>query len=120
MSVSVTGGKIPDRGGFAKETLSASTATTPQAIALTTELTVVGGGTGTGFEVNVFTLSTASAIEGQTKTVMATATCEAKVAFTGTATGRLVLAQADDMIEMRYLDGKWRIIQTTATVATAT
>ena len=120
MSVSLTGGKIPDRGGFAKETLSASTSTTPQVIALTTDLTSVGGGTGTGFEVNVFTLSTASAVEGQTKTVMATSTCEAKIAFTGTATGRLVLAEADDIVELRYMDGKWRIIQSTATLASAT
>ena len=127
MPISVTSGRIKRRGDgwFAAETLNPSTSTAPQTLALTTDITRIstatgGTGTATGFERNVFTLSTASAAEGQDKGILMTGTGEVKIAFTGTATGRLVLNEADDFVLLRMLDRKWRIIQSTATVATAT
>ena len=121
MSISVTAGPVAQRAAFALETLAQSTSTTPQAIALTTPLTILGGGTATGFHRNVFTLSTASAVEGQEKGILMTASGEAKIAFTGTATGRFVLTQADDLLYLKMFNHKWRVASyTLATLATST
>lgn len=124
VSVSVTGGPRGD-GLFRRELLNPGTSTAAQSVALTTQLTVLstatgGTGTATGFEVNVFSLSTASAVEGQEKVVLMTGTGEAKLSFTGTATGRLVLTAADDIAHLVFLNEKWRIKETSATFATAT
>ena len=127
LSITITGGAVGERrkGWFAAETLNPSTSTVPQAIALTTELTILSTATGgtataTGFLRNVFTLSTASAVEGQNKAIIMTGTGEAKIAFTGTATGRWVLSLADDNLMLRMLNRKWRVVNRTATTATAT
>lgn len=85
---------------------------------LDTELTTFGGGTATGFEVYQSTL--ADGTNGQEKSCVMLSTGEAKLAFTGTATGRLVFTEADDAAHMRFMNDKWYILQTTATVATAT
>ena len=127
MSVSVTAAPAGRRGAgwFAAETLNPSTSTAPQALALTADITLISTATGgtataTGFERNVFTLSTASAVEGQEKGIFLTGTGEAKIALTGTATGRWVLTEAEDFLLVRMLNRKWRVIQSTATLATAT
>lgn len=110
MAVSVTAGPVAQRAAFAMETLAQSTSTVPQALALTTPLTILGGGTATGFHRNVFTLSTASAVEGQEKAILMTASGEAKIAFTGTATGRFVLTLADDLLMLKMFNYKWRVV----------
>lgn len=110
MAISITSGPVAQRTAFALETLAQSTSTTPQALALTTPLTILGGGTATGFHINVFTLSTASAVEGQEKGILMTATGEAKIAFTGTATGRFVLNDADDLLVLKMFNHKWRVV----------
>lgn len=127
MAISTIAGPPPERGigYFVTETLNPSTSTTAQAIALTVPLTLIstatgGTGTATGFERNVFSLSTASAIEGQVKTVIMTGTGEAKLILTGTATGRWTLTEADDLVMVQMFNRKWRVIQSTATLATAT
>ena len=48
------------------------------------------------------------------------ATGEAKLAFTGTATGRLTFTEADDAAHMRFINDKWYILNTSATLAAAT
>lgn len=113
--ITVTAGRPEQRSGFSVET-----ATATGEIALTTDLTELPGGTATGFSADVFTLSTASAVEGQEKTVVMLATGETKVALTGTATGRFVLSDEDDLLVLRFLRAKWRVIQSSATLATAT
>ena len=121
VAISVTAGPVAQRAAFALETLAQSTSTTPQALALTTPLTILGGGTATGFHRNVFTLSTASAVEGQEKGILMTATGEAYIAFTGTATGRFVLRQPDDFLLLKMFNHKWRVSSyTLATLATST
>ena len=97
----------------------------PQALALTADITLIStatGGTATasGFERNVFTLSTASAVEGQEKGIILTGTGEVKLILTGTATGRWTLTEADDLVMVKMLNRKWRVVQSTATLATAT
>lgn len=126
---SIAGPVTPRRNGwFARETLLHSTSTTlQQALALTTELSQLVTGTGngataTGFTRNVWTLSTASAVEGQNKCIILAASGETSVYLGGgTATGRWVLTETDDTIHARYLNGKWRLIaQSGATLASAT
>lgn len=123
MSVTVTAKRVVRRGDnlYAKETLAQSTATAPQAIALTTDLTTFSGGTATGFGVDVYVLATASAVEGQIKEILMLATGEAKLVLgAGTATGALVFTAADDNASLKFLDGIWRIRNTSATFASGT
>lgn len=127
MSIGVTAAPVKRRGAgwFSAETLNPSTSTVPQALALTADITLIstatgGTGTATGFERNVFTLSTASAVEGQEKGIILTGTGEVKIILTGTATGRWTLTEADDLLAIRMWNRKWRVIQSTATLATAT
>lgn len=129
MSIVVVGGEPRSRGTgwVARETLNPSTSTTPQTVALDAPLTRLstatgGTGTATGFEINVFALSTASAVETMAKTILMTGTGEAKVLVTnGTATGRWVLNAADDCMAFVYLNDKWRVIfNSGATLATST
>ena len=128
MSIQVTAGKVRERGDgwFALEILNPSTSTSPQSLALHAPLTRIstatgGTGTATGFERNVFTLATASSIEGQQKAIVMTGTGEVKIVLTGTATGRWVMDSADDFLVFRMLDRKWRLISNSgATLATST
>lgn len=123
MSVTVTAKRVVRRGDnlYAKETLAQSTATAPQAVALTTDLTTFSGGTATGFDVDVYVLATASAVEGQIKEILMLATGEAKLVLgAGTATGALVFTAADDNASLKFLDGIWRIRNTSATFASGT
>ena len=129
MSIEIIAGKSRERGDgwFALETLNPSTSTSPQTISLDAPLTRVStatGGTATavGFEINVFTLSTASAVEGQTKAFLMTGTGEAKLIVTsGTATGRWVLNAADDYVKFVMHNRKWRLeVNSGATLATST
>jgi len=127
LSITVTAAPVRRRGDgwFSAETLNPSTSTVPQALALTADITLIStatGGTATasGFERNVFTLSTASAVEGQEKGIILTGTGEVKLILTGTATGRWTLTEADDLVMVKMLNRKWRVVQSTATLATAT
>ena len=121
MSVSVTAGLSPYRDdSFAKEDLASHSSGSATVVALTAPLTVISGSTSTGFSVNHFSLSTASAVEGQFKSVIFSGTGEAYLDFTGTATGSLVLTGADDAAHLRYINAKWYILETTATFASAT
>lgn len=122
MSVTVTGGIVDNRKGlFAQESLTQSTATGEQTIAVTTELTTLSGGTASGFTIDRYGLSTATAVEGQYKTVLMLATGESKVRLGGgTATGAWVFSAADDIGHYRFLNGGWYVINTSATLATST
>lgn len=127
MSISVTGGRALEHGfGFACETLNPSTSTSPQTLAIHVPLTLLstatgGTGTATGFEINVFTLPTASVAEGEEKSIILTGTGEAKLGLTGTASGRWVMTAADTHLRFKMLNFKWRLlVNAGATVATAT
>ena len=120
MAVSIIGGPIHRRrSGFAQDTYTQSTATTDQALSLNTDLSLLGMGSATGFGLNLYSL--ASGIEGQEKWVLSTGTGEAKLAWQGmTVTGRSVLDANGDFVFLRYVGGAWRLVQQTATIATAT
>lgn len=128
MSVVVTAGYPRKRFNdwFARETLNPSTSTTPQTISVPAQLTIFSTATGgtataTGFLVNQFVLPTATAVEGQIKTLLCMGTGEYKVTFTGTATGAWVFDNAEDFLQLQMLQGKWRIIAPSgATLATST
>jgi len=121
MTVTLTAGALQYRGGAyqAKEDLTQSTATAKQALSVSTDISTLGGGTATGFNVDNY--SVAAGVEGQTKTVVMLATGEAKVELTGTATGKYVLSTADAVLELRYINAKWRAtFNDGATIATST
>jgi len=120
VAISVTGRPADRRYGlFGLETLSQSTATVPQAVAVTTDLTTIAGGTATGIGVNLFTL--ANGTEGQEKEIILTGTGEAKILpLLGTSTGWHVLSETDDGLSLRFLNAKWRVKQSMATTASAT
>ena len=128
MSISVTGGVVPSRGEgwFTLETLNPSTATADQSLALHVPLTIMSTATGgtataTGFNVNRYTLSTASAIEGEEKSIILTGTGEYKIFFTGTATGAFVMTAANAHLRVAMLNRKWRVlVNSGATIATST
>lgn len=111
MSVAATGGDPKVRRFHTTETLAQSTATIARAVSLTTEVTTFPGGPGAD------RYSLAAGTEGQTKEVVMLATGEANLSFTGTATGDLVLTDEDDYIAMRFTASKWRLIQSSATIA---
>ena len=122
MAISIIGGSQVQRGtGYrVKETLSQSTATTFQDINLTTPITHLGMGTESAATTNLYTLATGG-VEGLEKSLLATATGFASVLTTaGTATGMWVFTEADDYLRAIYEDGKWRVIQSTATLSTGT
>ncbi len=118
--VTITGGPIETRGqGYhSTQALSQSTATVPQVALLNTEVTTFDGGAATGFDIDNVTL--AAGTYGQEKSFVMLATGETKLAFTGTATGRLTFTAADDAAHMRFFNGTWYILNSSATLATAT
>ena len=128
MSRTVTGGAAPERGSgwCAVETLNPSTATAAQSIALHVPLTLFSTATGgtataTGFLVNVYTLPTATAVEGEEKSIILTGTGEYKILLTGTATGAFVMSSADAHLRLKMLNRKWRVLVSAgATIATST
>jgi hypothetical protein len=92
--------------------------TTGTEICLTVDLVTLPGATATGFSLRYYTM--ADGVEGQTMEVVCLGTGEAKVALSGTSTGAFVLSQTDDMLALKFLASKWRVIQSQATIATAT
>lgn len=111
MTVTVIGGPISRRlnEGFSQEQMTQSTATAAQALSLFTDVSLLGGGTATGVERNVYSL--ASGIEGQEKFVALIATGEGAVSFQGaTATDLWVLNATDGMVFSRYVKGTWRAL----------
>jgi hypothetical protein len=121
MAVTITGGEINYEGAFRSvENLTNSTATTLRSFTLYNPVSTIAGGTASGFGVNRYLLPTTGAVEGQFKTIIMLATGEANVIFTGTATGALVLNEANDQITLRYQNAFWMQIAHSATVATAT
>ena len=121
MAVTVTGGPLSQRGPgwWTRENLTQSTATAFQAVSLFTDVTTLGVGTATGFGLNRYGLAS-GATEGREKVLLTTGTGEAKAYVAGTATGLWVLNELDDMVMVRYIEGKWRVIQSTATLASGT
>ena len=121
MAVTIIAGVPRKRGtGYrVKETLSQSTATSFQACSLDTQITHLGMGTATGIERNLYSLAS-GALEGQDKSFLTTGTGEAKLYLTGTATGMHVFSEADDYLLTRYEGGKWRILVSSATLASTT
>jgi len=118
MSVAITGGPVPTRGPGYHSTETLTAATTAQAICLDVSANILGAGP-TGFGVTVYSLE--DGIEGQQKVIFVTATGEASLSLTGTATGQIVFTQADDLVKLEFVGSKWRMIQNSgATIATAT
>jgi hypothetical protein len=121
MAVTISGGEIVRQGVFqAVEALSNSTATTLRTFS-TVPISTIAGGTATGFALNRYLVSTASAAEGQEKMVVMLATGEAYVIYSGTATGAAVLTDANDRVALRFVNAVW--VETdagSATRATAT
>ena len=110
MTVTITGGPVPKRFGesYAQEQLTQSTATTAQALNLYTDLSLLGGGTATGIERNLYSL--ASGIEGQRKVIKLIATGEASVSLQGaTATDLWHSRATDGTLVADYVSGKWLV-----------
>jgi hypothetical protein len=127
------------------QSLTQSTATAEQAISLTSQITTIDGGTGTGFSRGRFGLASGAA-EGFRKTILMLSTGEAYVRVTNTATGEqagvvtyvsatalsnetptvasatgvLVLNQKGDFMDLLHADSTWFVMVSRATVATAT
>lgn len=122
MTVTVTSGEIHHVGAFrSSEALTNSTSTAVQEVSLSIPISTISGGTATGFGVNRYLLSTASAVEGQEKIICMLATGEAYVVYTGTATGAQVLSAADDYVWLKYFNETWKAVDVgSATAATAT
>lgn len=108
------------RTWHSSERLTQSTATTPQRLNQTVDVTYLGMGTATGFGLNVYRVTDGYA--GLVKHVLATASGEAKVFLdTGTATGAWVLDAVDDFLSLQWLGAKWRVMASSgATLATST
>ena len=93
MSVVLNQGQQRTPGSFGDvEALTQSTATARQSISTLIPVTTLGGGTATGFSLNLYTVAsfatnTAGPAEGMDKYVFMLATGEAKVVFNGIATG---------------------------------
>src|SRR3990167_789257 len=122
MSVSVTAGMEEKRGGgyFTQESATQSTATTFATLATQVDLTVITGGTATSFIRNRYLLAS-GAVEGQRREIIMSGTGEAYVLLaSGTATGMLVFTANDQIAWLRVLGGKWRILETTASLASST
>lgn len=105
MSVEVTAGAVEVRGGGSqsRETLSAT-----GSISLTTDYTLLTGGTATGFGNTDYVLPDGR--DGQNKEIILTGTGEATIHMTGTSTGAFVLNAADESVDVRFRNGKWRVI----------
>lgn len=143
----ITGGeRLKFVGTFQSvESLTQSTATTPQALSVTTDVSVLGMGTATGAAVrNLYTL--AAGVEGQEKLIYANATGEASVIFTqisgrldpgvgavvnatattvdanwASATGQYVFQAANEFILTRFMNDAWHVLNIRgATQATTT
>ena len=111
MSITIESGAEKRRGKTFRsaESLTQSTATTPQSVNLTTDATRLGMGTATGFGLNQYRVTDGYA--GLEKTFLATATGEAKLIIdSATATGAWVFDAADDFMLFRYAGLKWRLI----------
>jgi hypothetical protein len=123
MPISVIGPKIVRRGATEeitlRETFSQSTATTFRSISKHADITILAGGTGTDFQRNLYSLASGGE-ERREKFVYVTGTGQASLFVAGTATGLFVLSGPDDFVALKYMDGKWRVLSNTATVATAT
>lgn len=122
MAVTISGGEIVRAGVFQSvENFTNSTATTLRVCSAGAPISTISGGTATGFGINRYLVSTASAAEGQTKMVVMLGTGEAYVIYSGTATGASVLTDTNDRIGLRFINAVW--VETdngTATRATAT
>lgn len=121
MAITITS-MVQKRGGGtfgSSEALSQSTATVAQSVSVTTDASTLAGGTASGFGVHRFLLAAGS--EGQYKTVVMLATGEAQMDTAGgTATGSYVFSAAEDIWMGQYVNAGWKLIQTSATLATAT
>ena len=123
MAISIVGGVIKRRGGdkTARESFSQSAATAYQNLDPTVDISVLGVGGATGFNVNRYLLAATGVVPRTTKYILTTGTGEAKlIVDTTTATGAWVFTALDSFMKTEFIEGKWRVIQTTATVATAT
>lgn len=143
----ITGGeRLRQVGTFQSvESLTQSTSTTPQALSITTDVSVLGMGTATGSSArNLYTL--AAGVEGQHKMIYCNATGEAGVIFTqktgrlnaiisgmvipsattvdgmwASATGQYVFNAANDWLELKYMnDAWWPLRGVGATLSTTT
>ena len=116
------------RGGTfgSNQFMTQSTSTTPQAVNVTDDISLLGAGTAsaTGGGINnLYTL--AAGIEGQEKVIGlgsgTAATGMASVVFTGTATGQHVLQAAADILYMKFINDQWMLLSSLgATLSTGT
>lgn len=117
MGVTTIAGDWPNWPGFRRQSFSQSTATAFQSLSFNVQEVTLGMGTSTGR--NLYLLAS-GAVPGQEISILSTATGEARVLIFGTATGMHVFTEADDFVRAIYLEGKWRIIQSSATLSTGT
>lgn len=119
--VTVAGPKTERKiGYYAKQTFTQSTATAFQSVNLFVDRVHLGLGTATGFARNHYSLAS-GAEEGREVSFLATASGEAYLLITsGTATGQWVFTAADQYSRFKYEDGKWRLLISSATLATST
>lgn len=122
MAITITADEPRRRGRSwqSQETFTQSTATSPQSLNLTVDLSKLGMGTATGFGLNQYRVT--DGFSGLSKSILATASGEAKVIFdSGTATGAWVLDAVDDYLRFRFEASKWRLMANSGcTLATTT
>lgn len=122
MAITVVGGPLSSRwaGSRVKQTFGQSTATAFQSLASDVPVVTLGMGTATGAARNLYLLAS-GVVPGQEISILSTGTGEAKLLVAaGTATGMWVFTDGDDFLKAIYEEGKWRIIQSTATLSTGT
>lgn len=127
--VAITSGALKKNSSYGSvETMTASTATTPQVLSVETDVSILGGSTTTlGILNNLYTL--ADGVHGQEKLIQhAAATGASSVVFdygagldSLTATGQIVFQSDGDFVLLKFFGDVWHVISTTgATMATGT
>ena len=149
MTIAITQGTVRNEGGgvfSSVESLDASTATTPQAISIVTDVTNLGASTATGDNRNNLYTLAAGPAEGKEKTIFMTGTGEAAVfvpmatgrlpfgdvllgtstatetnTLVASATGFLVFTASDQYVMLRMINSQWAIMALAgATLSTGT
>ena len=122
MAVTLTPGERQRQVGTFQNlgSYTAGTATTLQSISIYHDIVGITGSTATGFAISRLLLPTGGAVEGQEVVLMMLSTGEAKVVLTGTATGALSFASADQWAIVKFMNASWKVVTSGATLATAT
>jgi len=115
VSISVIAAPNKRRGGDLIAEQAATFSTASDVLSVDVDLIKLPGSGTTGF----WELPTATVSEAQEVNILMTTTGSNSVYIAGTTTGRFIMDE-DDLIFCKYLNGYWRVINTTATIGAAT